>query len=299
MGIQERYAREWLGGMACAAYLTYDPSSGRFSLPPEHVPVLAQEGGPFFFGGAHQMAMEMLKVYDRLVQAFREGGGVPQEAYGEAVYEGTYRFTRGIFENSLVQEWIPAMPDVHAKLERGALVADVGCGRGLALIKLAEAFPNIRCVGYDVYGPNVERARAHAREAGVAERVRFEQQDVSGGLPQQFDLITTFDVVHDAVDPRGLLRSIRQGLREDGIYVNLDTNCADKLEENIGPLGAFFYGASLFYCMTTSLANGGEGLGTLGQPESKVRELCAEAGFSAVRRVPIEDPFDILYEIRP
>ncbi len=299
VGIAERYAREWLGSMTAAGYLAYDPATTQFSLPAEHAPALAQEGGPFFFGGVHQMMVEMLRPYDRLVQAFREGGGVPQDAYRDTMYEGMHRFTTGWFENLLLQQWIPAMPDVQAKLEHGGLVADVGCGRGLAMIRLAQAFPSARCVGYDVYGPNVERATEQARAAGVADRVRFEQRDVSAGLPEQYDVITTFDVVHDAVDPRGLLASIRKALRPDGIYVNLDINCSDKLEENVGPLGALFHGFSILYCMTTSLANGGEGLGALGQPESRVREFCAQAGFSTVRRVPLENPFNILYEIRP
>jgi 2-polyprenyl-3-methyl-5-hydroxy-6-metoxy-1,4-benzoquinol methylase len=191
------------------------------------------------------------------------------------------------------------MPDVQAKLERGAQVADVGCGRGRALVKLAQAFPNSRYIGYDVFAPNIERATANARAAGVADRVRFEQRDVSQGLPEPHDVITTFDVVHDAVDPVGLLRSIRQGLRADGVYVCLDTNCSDRLEENIGPLGAMLHGFSVLDCMTTSLARGGAGLGTLGFHEPKVRELSAEAGFPSVRRVPLENPFNHLYEIRP
>ena len=118
-------------------------------------------------------------------------------------------------------------------------------------------------------------------------------------LPEQYDVITTFDVIHDAVDPRAMLRSIRQALRPDGVYVCLDINCSDRLEENVGPLGAMFHGFSVFYCMTTSLANGGVGLGTVGLHEPKVRELCAEAGFSSVRRVPLENPFNNLYEVRP
>jgi SAM-dependent methyltransferase len=127
--------------------------------------------------------------------------------------------------------------------------------------------------------------------------VRFEHQDVSEGLPEQYDVITTFDVVHDAVNPRGLLRAIRKGLRSGGRYVCLEINSSDKLEENIGLLGAFFYSVSVLYCLTSSLAYHGEGLGTVGLPESKIRELCAEAGFSNVRRVPMENPFNILYEI--
>jgi 2-polyprenyl-3-methyl-5-hydroxy-6-metoxy-1,4-benzoquinol methylase len=298
-GINERYAREWLGGMASAGYLEYDPASRRFTLPPEHAPALAQEGGPVFFGGIFQGFPGMVGVLDQLTAAFREGGGVPQSAYSDHTWDGMERFTNIWFENLLTQQWLPAMPEVRAKLERGALVADVGCGRGRGLIKLARTFPNSRYVGYDVFAPTVERATANARAAGVADRVHFQQHDVSQSLPESYDVITTFDVVHDAADPVGLLRTIRQALRPDGVYVCLDINCSDKLEENMGPLGAMFHGFSVLYCMTTSLARGGMGLGTLGFHEPKVRELCAEAGFGSVRRVPLENPFNNLYEIWP
>ena len=299
MGMNERYAREWLGGMASAGYLEYEPATRRFKLPPEYGPALAQEGGPVFFGGIYQELPAVTGVLDQLTVAFRAGGGVPQSAYSDQLWDGLERFSRIWFENLLTPQWLPAMPDVQAKLERGAQVADVGCGRGRALIKLAQTFPNSRYMGYDVFGPTIERAMANARAAGVADRVRFAQRDVSQGLPEHYDVITTFDVVHDAVDPLGLLRTIRQGLRVDGVYVCLDINCSEKLEENRGPLGALFYGFSVLYCMTTSLAGGGMGLGTLGFHEPKVRELCAEAGFSQVRRVPLDNPFNNLYEIRP
>jgi 2-polyprenyl-3-methyl-5-hydroxy-6-metoxy-1,4-benzoquinol methylase len=298
-GINERYAQEWLGGMASAGYLEYDPGSRRFTLPPEHAPALAQEGGPVFFGGIYQGLPGLVGVLDQLTAAFRAGGGVPQSAYHDNWWDGMERFSMIWFENLLTQQWIPAMPDVQTKLERGALVADVGCGRGRGLIKLAQAFPNSHYVGYDVFGPTIERATANARAAGVADQVRFAQRDVSQGLPESYDVITTFDVVHDAADPMGLLRTIRQALRPDGVYVCLDINCSDKLEENMGPLGAMFHGVSVLYCMTTSLARGGMGLGTLGFHEPKVRALCAEAGFRRVRRVPLDNPFNNLYEIRP
>ncbi len=215
------------------------------------------------------------------------------------MWDGLERFTCTWFENLLLQQWVPAMPDVKAHLERGCDVADVGCGRGHAIIKLAQAFPRSRYVGYDNFGPTVARATANAREAGVSDRVRFEERDVSKGLPAKFDVITTFDVVHDAVDPLQLLQSIRGALRPGGIYVCLDINCSEKLEENANPLGAMFHGVSVFYCMTTSLANNGAGLGTLGFHEAKVRELCEKAGFSSVRRVPLENPFNNLYEAKP
>lgn len=299
MKLNERYTREWLGGMATAGYLDYETSTGRFTLPPEHVAVLAQENGPLFFGGIYQMLPAQVGVLDQVCSAFTKGGGVPQASYTEDMWDGLERFTAGWFENLLLPQWIPAMPDVEAHLERGADVADVGCGRGRALIKLAQKFPRSRYVGYDAFGPTVERATANARAAGVGDRVRFEERDVAKGLPAEFDVITTFDVVHDAVDPLGLLQSIRRALRPGGAYVCLDINCSDKLEENKHPLGAMFHGVSMLYCMTTSLAHGGAGLGTLGFHEPKVRELCKESGFSVVRKVPLENPFNNLYEAKP
>jgi SAM-dependent methyltransferase len=298
-GLNERYLREWLGAMASAGYVEYDPINARFTLPPEHIPVLAQEAGPIFFGGVHQLLIGMVGPLKQLEQAFRQGGGVPQSAYDDNMWDGMERFTKGWFENLLVQQWIPAMPDVEAKLISGADVADVGCGRGQALIKLALAYPNSRYVGYDVFEPTIEPAIRNAQAAGVADRVRFQQLDVSQGLPEQYDVITTFDVVHDAINPRGLLRAIRHALRPDGRYVCLEINCSDKLEENAGPLGSFFYGVSVLYCMTTSLAGHGEGLGTMGLPASKVQEICLEAGFSSVRRLPLENPFNNVFEVKP
>jgi SAM-dependent methyltransferase len=297
--LNERYLREWLGGMAAAGYLNYDGLTKRFSLPLEHASVLAEENGPFFVGGMYQMLLAETGVFDQVLTAFRNGGGVSQSQYNDMMWDGLERFTSTWFENLLLQQWIPAMPDVKAHLEGGCDVADVGCGRGRGLIKLAQAFPRSRYVGYDNFGPTIARATANARAAGVLDRVHFEERDVSKGLPARFDVITTFDVVHDAVDPLQLLQSIRRALRPGGIYVCLDINCSDKLEENANPLGAMFHGVSVFYCMTTSLANNGAGLGTLGFHEAKVRELCEEAGFSSVRRVPLENPFNNLYEARP
>jgi 2-polyprenyl-3-methyl-5-hydroxy-6-metoxy-1,4-benzoquinol methylase len=296
--INERYAREWLGAMTSAGYVEYDPASHRFTLPAEHLPVLAQENGPVFFGGIHQMLAGMVGPLNQLIQVFQHGGGVPQSAYDHNMWDGLERFTASWFEHLLIPVWLETLPEVQARLERGALVADVGCGRGKALIKLAQAFPRSHYVGYDSFEPTIEEATAHAQAAGVADKVRFEHRDATAGLPEQYDVITTFDVVHDAIDPRGLLRAIRRALRSDGWYVCLDINCAEHLEGNAGPLGSLFYGVSMLYCMTTSLSGHGEGLGTMGLPEGKLRELSTEAGFSRVRRVPLENPFNILYEIQ-
>jgi SAM-dependent methyltransferase len=298
-GLNERYLREWCSGLAAHGYLTYDPASGQFALPPEHVPALAEENGPVFFGGVHEMLTGINGALDGVADAFRNGGGVPQSAYGSHWWDGMERFTAGWFENFLLQEWIPAMPAVNEALERGALAADVGCGRGRALVKLAQAFPASRFAGYDLFAPSLARGRELARAAGVADRVTFEQRDAAAGLPETYDLIFTFDVVHDAVDPIGILRAIRAALRPGGRYVCLDINASHRLEDNAGPLGAMFYSFSVLYCMTTSLAEGGAGLGTCGFTEKAVRRLCAEAGFGDVRRVPLDNPFNNLYEVTP
>ena len=297
-GIEERYAAEWLRGMAAAGYLDHDGSDSRYSLSPEHSMVLAVEGSPAFFGGAYQMFGALLGPLDRVVRAFREGGGAGQSDYPAEWWAGMERFSQGYFEHLLLQQWIPAMPDVQAKLAAGCAYADVGCGSGRAVTKLAEAFPGSRFAGYDLFPGQVERARANVEAAGLSDRVTVEVADAGEGLPQDYDVISTFDVVHDAADPLGLLGGIRRSLRPDGIYVCLDINCADRHEDNHGPVATMMYGFSVLYCMTTSLANGGVGLGTCGLPEAKARELCLQAGFSELRRAPIEDPFNNLYEVR-
>src|SRR6266516_5847092 len=245
------------------------------------------------------MLMAQIGAYNQVLQAFQQGGGVPMEAYDPSIWDGMERLSSGVYEYELVPVWLPAMPDVQAKLERGADVADIGSGQGKALIKLAQTYPRSRYVGYDTFAPSIARATANAQAAGVADRVRFVHRDVSQGLPEQYDLITTFDVVHDAVNPRGLLQAIREGLQPNGHYVCVEFNASDKLEKNAGLIGSLFYGGSVLYCMTTSLAGHGEGLGTLGLPETKMRELAAEAGFGDVRRFPTEVPFKALYEMTP
>jgi 2-polyprenyl-3-methyl-5-hydroxy-6-metoxy-1,4-benzoquinol methylase len=298
--LEGRYLREWLAGMAAAGYLEYDRSTGRYALPRDHAPVLAEEAGPFFFGNAFfDFSTNFGETYHRLLGAFREGGGVPQDVYGAEVAESIERFTAPWFEHRLIDEWLPAMPDVLAKLERGASVCDVGCGRGRAVVKLAGAFPKSHFVGYDIYEPAILAARASAKRAGVADRARFEVRDAAAPLGEGFDLVTTFDVLHDSADPRAILREIHSALAADGRYVCVDINCSDKPEENVGPLGTVMYGLSLAYCLPVSLAEGGAGLGTLGLPERRLTDLAVAAGFTTVRRLPIDDPFNNVYEISP
>jgi SAM-dependent methyltransferase len=296
-GLSERYVREWLGGMLAAGYLTYDDAQQRYALPPEHVPTLAAEPGPAFFGGVQQELVGAIQRFHQVADCFRDGTGVRAADLHPDVWAGTSRFTAQWHQNMLVQQWLPLAPDILARLRDGARVADVGCGTGQALIALARAFPKVTGVGYDTQPPVVERARQAAAEAGVADRVSYEVLDVAAGLPDSFDVITTFDVVHDAVDPLGLLRAVRDALRPGGRYLCLEVNCSDRVTDNTGPIAALLFGFSILYCMTTSLAEGGEGLGTLGLPEPALRELAAKAGFSGFRHIEMDNPFNSLYEL--
>ncbi|HEY7633419.1 MAG TPA: class I SAM-dependent methyltransferase [Thermoleophilaceae bacterium] len=296
-GADERYVREWAHGLATAGYLQL--AGGRFVLPPAQAEVLANEGGPMFLGGGYQEIAGMFQVIGRVAEAFRAGGGVPQAAYPDDAYDGMSRFTRAWFDHRLVADWLPLVPGLSERLERGASWADVGCGAGRAVIRLAQEFPASTFVGFDAFPAQVERARRMAQESGVAERVSFEVADAARGLPGSFDVISTFDVVHDAVDPAGLVAGIRRSLTDDGSYLLLDINCANDPAENEGPIATLMYGFSVLYCMTTSLAHGGAGLGTCGCPPAVVQDLGTSAGFGSIRELPIEDPFNRLYELKP
>ena len=220
--ILERYAREWLSAMACHGYLAYDDTDKRFSMTPEQAFCLANPDSPFFLTPMVTMAQSYWNNIDLLAAAFQNGGGVPQERFGADWRCGFERFSRTAFRNNLTQDWIPAMPQVDAALRSGGTVADVGCGNGQALIYLAQAYPKAVLVGFDAYAPSVETANANAAAAGLADRLRYEVFDASEGIPGSYDLITTFDVVHDTPRPRPALNQIRNALKPEGTYFVLE-----------------------------------------------------------------------------
>ena len=176
-------------------------------------------------------------------------------------------------------------------------VAEVGCGGGRAAIMIAQAFPKARVVGFDIHAESIERARRNAQAAGVGDRATFEVANGTGLPDRGFDFISTFDVVHDSVDPVGLMKSIRAALKPDGAYLMVEMNVSARPEENINPIGRMMYAASTLYCMTVSLAHGGAGIGAL-MGEEKARELAVEAGFTRFVRLTVKDAFSALYELR-
>lgn len=295
-GLNPRYLREWLGGMVTASYVEYNPETARYFLPPEHAAPLADETFPYFVGGFLEMIVPTVSVAPKVAEAFRTGKGVDQNDYSSEMFESIERGTAPWYRNQLIQNWLPAMPQVVRALEAGGTALDVGCGSGRAAITLSKAFPKARVFGYDYHALSIDRAIANADAESA--NVHFDVVDCVNLPADELDFITTFDVVHDAVDPLGLMKSIRGALKTDGTYLMLEMNCSPKLEENANPVGRFLYAVSTLYCMTTSLAHDGAGIGAaMGEP--KARELAAQAGFRQFRKLPIDDPFSMLYELRP
>lgn len=298
--VNERYVREWLYVMASAGYISYNPKTQKFHLPAEHTPILTQEGGPIFLAGIYQQFLAEIKNAQKLIQKFKDGGGIPLDEFDKDEFIGLERMTASWFDNLLLTEWIPAAPEVKSNLEKGIDVADIGCGRGRAIIKMAQAFPNSRFVGYDAVASVIEYANSQALALGLQDRVTFKKLDVEEGIPEEkrYDLITAFDVIHDLADPISALKSIYKALKPDGTYLWLEINSKDKPEDNFGQIGTLLYAMSVVYCMTTSLAEKGLGLGTLGMSPSKVKEYCNKVGFSHVRKLPVDNPFNVLYQVK-
>ena len=297
-GLDERYLREWLGAMTAAEYLNYDPASKRYSMPAENAMILAREESPFFMGGFIQGIIPNLSVTPKVLEAFRTGKGVRQSEYPPETFESMERSTANMYRNQLVKHWLPAMPHVVKALEEGGSALDVGCGSGRCAITLAQTFPKAKIFGYDAHPGSLERARNNARAAGLGERISFEVVDCTRLPAAKFDFISTFDVVHDSIDPVGLLRSIRAALRPGGTYLMVEVNVSARLEDNISAMGRMMYSMSTLYCMSVSLGGGGAGIGAC-MGEEKARELAKTAGFSSFERLPVKDLFSVLYELKP
>ena len=207
----ERSVREWLAGQAAAGYIDYDPATSRYSLSAEHAVALTDENSPACVLGGFQGMGAAIRATPKVLEAFRTGKGVGWHEHDPDLFLGTERFFRPGYNAHLVSEWIPALDGVKAKLEAGARVADVGCGHGASTIILAKAYPRSTFVGFDYHPPSIERARERAKEAGVADRVKFEVASAKD-FPGSYDLVACFDCLHDMGDPVGAAAHVRQSL---------------------------------------------------------------------------------------
>ena len=293
-----RYVEEILSQLAAAEVLEYDPDAGTFLLPPERATVIADDSSPYAMTGWLDMLPTAGNFIDEIAEATRHGGGVPAERFGERMVHAVDRANAPSTRILLTRRWLPTMPDVVERLDRGIRVADVGCGAGTAVLTMAGAFPASRFTGYDVDPRAVAVATEKAAESGLANLV-FEVRSATD-IPTDppFDLITAFDVVHDLADPASALARFREALAPDGTFLMMEPAVATALEDNIEPRVALLYGVSLMFCMTQSLAAGGAGLGTAWGP-AQAENLCRDAGFGHFRRLPVENPFSAFYQVRP
>ena len=300
-GLDERWVREWLRQQAASNLVAFDAEE-RFSLAPEAVAVLADESHPAFGGGTFSQLPQMMAVLDRLPEAFRTGRGLPYDAFGPEGARGIERGFAPWYRTFLVPLAIPSLDGVKGKLERGAKVADVGCGGGVALLELGKAFPKAELHGYDLSRHAIERAERNRAAAGVA-NVAF--HDARGeALPgdASFDLVLTFDCLHDMTRPQEVAHAIRRAIRPDGTWLIADIKSRGSLAANVekNPMAALMYGMSVMSCMSSALSEpGGAGLGTLGLPESRARQMTEQAGFTRFRKLDIDHALNAFYEIRP
>ncbi|MGY1747230.1 methyltransferase domain-containing protein [Blastococcus sp. SYSU D00695] len=297
-GTATRYTEEWLRGQAAGGYVEYDPETGRYSLTEEQAFALTSPDNPVFAPGAFQLALGTLRAEDRITEAFRTGQGVGWHEHDGEVFAGCERFFRPGYIGNLTSAWLPALDGVEEKLRAGGRVADLGCGHGASTVLMAKAFPASTFVGSDYHAPSIAQASKRAAEAGVASTVSFEvarARDFGGG---PYDLVTTFDCLHDMGDPPGAARNIREQLAPDGTWMIVEPAAGDTVEANLNPVGRVYYSFSTFLCVPNALSqDGGHALGAQAG-EAAIRRIVTDAGFSRFARVA-ETPFNIVYEARP
>jgi SAM-dependent methyltransferase len=293
-----RYVQEWLPAMASGGYVSYDPDTQTYYLTPEQAMVLADDQSPAYMPGAFQAALAAIKSEPLIAEAFRTGNGVGWHEHDAALFHGTERFYEPLYRSNLVESWIPALDGAQCRLEAGARVADIGCGQGRSTIIMAQAFPLSRFEGFDYHELSIQAAIKNAHAAGVAERVSFEIVAARDIPAAGYDLITSFDCLHDMGDPEAAARAIRAALAPDGIWMIVEPYAADATEHNFNPVGRLYYCASVMLCVPGALAQDqGFALGAQAG-EKRLRELVLAAGFSTFRRAA-ETPVNIVYEARP
>ena len=296
-GAAERYVREWLCAQAAGGYVTYDPDSGRYTLPPEQTVALTEPNSPAYLPGFFQIALGSVIDSPKITEKARNGDGFGWHEHVHDVHEGCERFFRPGYNAHLISEWLPALDGVVAKLESGALVADVGCGHGASTIVMAQAFPNSSFVGSDYHAGSIETARQRAREAGVDDRVLFEVEPSASYTGTGYDLVTMFDCLHDMGDPVGAAHHVRSTLKPDGAWMIVEPQAGDRIEDNFNPVGRAYYAFSTLLCTPASLSqNVGLALGAQAG-EARIRDVVQAGGFTRFRRVA-ETPFNLVFEAR-
>ena len=296
-GLAEVYLREWLALQVANEYVDYNPEDGTYQLPDEHAAVLADPDSPTYAVGSFLMLKALYGTEDELVEAFRTGSGVGWGEHGPELFEGVAAFFRPGYVASLVQEWLPALDGVVARLKRGAAVADVGCGFGYSTLLMAKAFPESRFLGFDFHAPSIERARKKAAAAGLGDRVRFEVATAQDFPGSDYDLVTFFDCLHDLGDPGGALRRAQQALAADGSCLIVEPNASPEPHHNINPVGRAFAATSVTLCLPTAIAqHGPHALGNHAG-EEVLRAIASDAGLHSWR-LAMETVTNRIYDVK-
>ncbi|MEI2774775.1 MAG: class I SAM-dependent methyltransferase [Tetrasphaera sp.] len=291
-------AREWLNGQAAGGFVEYDAPAGTYRLPPEHVVALTDENSPAYLPGFFQIALGTVRDADRVLLAARDGGGLGWHEHHHDVHDGCERFFRPGYNANLVSTWLPAVDGLVAKLTAGARVADIGCGHGASTVLMAQAFPQSRFAGSDYHADSIDVARERAAAAGVTDRVSFEIAPATAYSGSGYDLVTTFDALHDMGDPLGAARHVRATLSDDGVWLLVEPIAGDRPEDNFNPVGRAYYGFSTLLCTPASLSQPvGAALGTQAGP-ARIKAVTEAAGFSGFR-VAASTPFNNVFEVRP
>jgi SAM-dependent methyltransferase len=297
-GTDEHYAREWLNAQAAGSFVAYDPTTGRYHLPPEQVVALTDESSPAFVGGLFQIAHGTACDASRIIDVARTGDGVGWGDHNTDVHTGCERFFRPTYAANLVDGWLPALDDVVAKLNSGARVADIGCGHGASTILMAQAFPASTCHGSDGHAGSITTAHERAAESGGVANVTFEIANADAFTGGPYDLITMFDCLHDMGDPIGAARHIREVIADDGTWMIVEPAAGDHVEDNLSPIGRLSYGFSTLLCTPSSLSQPvGLALGTQAGP-ARIRDVVSTAGFTRFR-LAAHTPFNNVFEVRP
>jgi SAM-dependent methyltransferase len=297
-GTDERYVREWLSSQAAGGYISYDERDGTFSLSDEQACTLAHEDSPAYLPGAFELALGSLSAVPRIAESFRSGAGMGWHEHADGVFHGCEKFFRPGYAANLVSSWIPALREVKQKLEAGARVADVGCGKGASTLLMAKAFPKSRFFGFDYHDKSIEAARESAARENIADRVTFEVAKAKDFPGKDYDFVAVFDCLHDMGDPVGAAAHVRQSLAKDGTWMIVEPFAHDELKDNLNPVGRVYYSFSTLLCTPCSRSQEvGLCLGAQAG-ESRIHDVVTAAGFSRFRRAA-ETPFNLVYEARP
>ena len=297
-GTDARYVTEWLRGQAAGGYIMRAADEDVYSMTEEQAFLLTDPDGPAYLPGAFILALGALKAEPTITESFRTGEGFGWHEHNEDVFEGCEKFFRPGYVANLVPSWIPALEGVEAKLRAGAKVADVGCGLGASSVLLASEYDRSQVIGSDYHQGSIELARKRAADAGVSDRVSFEVASAQTFTGTGYDLVATFDCLHDMGDPLSAARHIRESLDRDGTWLIVEPFANDDVNDNMNPVGRVYYNFSTYLCVPSALSQrGGYALGAQAG-EAAIRQVVTDAGFTRFRRAA-ETPFNLVYEARP